>query len=46
VLEIQAAPLRALAEEDCHPGHSTIKQIARALAERLTFARGQLAAAG
>jgi hypothetical protein len=46
VLEIQAAPLRALAEEDCHPGYAIMKQIARVLAERLTFARVQLAAAG
>jgi CRP-like cAMP-binding protein len=44
VLEIQAAPLRALAEEDCHLGYAIMKQISRALAERLTFARVQLAA--
>lgn len=43
-LEIPADVLRALAEEDCHLGYALMKQIARALGERLSFARVQLAA--
>jgi CRP-like cAMP-binding protein len=44
VIEIKAADLRVLAENNCHLGYNVMKQIARALAERLTFARVQLAA--
>jgi CRP/FNR family cyclic AMP-dependent transcriptional regulator len=44
VLEIPGDALRALAEEDCHLGYALMKQIARALGERLSFARVQLAA--
>jgi CRP-like cAMP-binding protein len=44
VIEIDAAGLRALAEDNCHLGYNIMKQIARALGERLTFARVQLAA--
>jgi len=44
VIEIDAAELRALAQENCHLGYNVMLQIARALAERLTMARVQLAA--
>jgi CRP/FNR family cyclic AMP-dependent transcriptional regulator len=41
---IDAAALRAMSEVDCHLGYTIMRQIARALAERLGFARVQLAA--
>lgn len=41
---IEAAPLRTLCEENCHLGYTVMCQVARTLAERLTFARVQLAA--
>ena len=44
VLEIPAEELRVLAEDNCHLGYALMKQVARALGERLTFARVQLAA--
>ena len=34
-MEIPGDALRALAEEDCHLGYNLMRQIARALAERL-----------
>lgn len=43
---IDAAALRALSEVDCHLGYTIMRQIAVALAERLNFARVQLAACG
>ena len=43
-ITIDAAGLRAMSEVDCHLGYTVMRQIARALAERLTFARIQLAA--
>jgi CRP-like cAMP-binding protein len=45
-IAIDAAALRALAEVDCHLGYTVMRQIAVALAERLNFARVQLAACG
>jgi CRP-like cAMP-binding protein len=44
VIEIPAADLRLLSEANCHLGYNLMKQIARALGERLKFARVQLAA--
>jgi CRP-like cAMP-binding protein len=44
VIEIPGDELRALAETNCHLGYNLMKQIARALGERLKFARVQLAA--
>lgn len=43
-IAIDAAGLRAMSEVDCHLGYTVMRQIARALAERLNFARVQLAA--
>jgi CRP-like cAMP-binding protein len=43
VIVIDAAALRAMSEVDCHLGYTVMRQIARALAERLGFARVQLA---
>jgi CRP-like cAMP-binding protein len=43
---IDAAALRALSEVDCHLGYTVMRQVAVALAERLNFARVQLAACG
>lgn len=45
-IAIDAAALRALSEVDCHLGYAVMRQVAVALAERLTFARVQLAACG
>jgi CRP/FNR family transcriptional regulator, cyclic AMP receptor protein len=45
-IAIDAAALRALSEVDCHLGYSVMRQVAIALAERLNFARVQLAACG
>jgi CRP/FNR family transcriptional regulator, cyclic AMP receptor protein len=45
-IAIDAVGLRALSEVDCHLGYSVMRQVARALAERLGFARVQLAACG
>jgi CRP/FNR family transcriptional regulator, cyclic AMP receptor protein len=45
-IAIDAAGLRALSEVDCHLGYAVMRQVARALAERLGFARVQLAACG
>jgi CRP-like cAMP-binding protein len=44
VIEIPGDELRLLAETNCHLGYALMKQIARALGERLKFARVQLAA--
>ena len=38
--------LRALSELDCHLGYTVMRQVSVALAERLGFARAQLAACG
>ncbi len=46
VIAIDAAALRALSEVDCHLGYTVMRQVAVALAERLGFARVQLAACG
>jgi len=43
-IAIDAAGLRALCELSCHLGYTIMRQIARALAERLGFARIELAA--
>ncbi len=43
-IAIDAPGLRAMSEVDCHLGYTLMRQIARALAERLNFARVQLAA--
>lgn len=43
-IAIDAAGLRALCELSCHLGYTVMRQIARALAERLGFAHVQLAA--
>ena len=43
-IAIDAAALRALSEVDCHLGYTIMRQVAVALAERLNFARVQLAA--
>jgi CRP-like cAMP-binding protein len=43
-LAIDAHALRALSELDCHLGYTVMRQVAVALAERLGFARAQLAA--
>jgi CRP-like cAMP-binding protein len=45
-IAIDAAALRALSEVDCHLGYTVMRQVAVALAERLNFARVQLAACG
>lgn len=45
-IAVDAAALRALAEVDCRLGYVIMRQIAVALAERLNFARVQLAACG
>ncbi len=45
-IAIDAAGLRALSEVDCHLGYTVMRQVAVALAERLNFARVQLAACG
>jgi CRP-like cAMP-binding protein len=45
-IAIDAAALRALSEVDCHLGYTVIRQVTVALAERLNFARVQLAACG
>ena len=45
-IAIDAAALRALSEVDCHLGYTVMRQLAVALAERLGFARVQLAACG
>jgi CRP-like cAMP-binding protein len=44
VIEIDAAALRGLTEDNCHLGYAVMKQIARALGERLSNARVQIAA--
>lgn len=44
VIVIDAASLRAMLEDNCHLGYTIMRQVARSLAERLTFARVQLAA--
>ena len=44
VITIDAIGLRAMSEVDYHLGYTIMRQIARALAERLNFARVQLAA--
>jgi CRP-like cAMP-binding protein len=41
---VDAPALRALSEVDCHLGYAIMRQVAVALAERLNFARVQLAA--
>ena len=41
---IDAFALRAMSEVDCHLGYTVMAHIARALAERLSYARVQLAA--
>jgi CRP-like cAMP-binding protein len=43
-IAIDAASLRALCELNCHQGYTVMRQIARALAERLGFALIELAA--
>jgi CRP-like cAMP-binding protein len=43
-LTIDSHALRALSELDCHLGYTIMRQVAVALAERLGFARVQLAA--
>jgi CRP/FNR family cyclic AMP-dependent transcriptional regulator len=43
-LAIDAAGLRALCELSCHLGYAVMRQVARALAERLSFALIQIAA--
>jgi hypothetical protein len=43
-IAIDAAGLRGLCELSCHLGYTIMRQIARALAERLGFARVELAA--
>lgn len=43
---IDAAALRALSEVDCRLGYTVMRQVSVALAERLGFARAQLAACG
>lgn len=43
-IALEATALRALAEVDCHLGYTFMRQVATALAERLNFARVQLAA--
>jgi CRP-like cAMP-binding protein len=43
---VDAGSLRALSEDDCHLGYTIMRQVAVALAERLNFARVQLAACG
>jgi CRP-like cAMP-binding protein len=43
-IAIDAAGLRALSEVDCRLGYTIMRQVAIALAERLGFARTQLAA--
>jgi len=43
-IAIDAAGLRALCELSCHMGYAIMRQIARALAERLSFAFIELAA--
>ncbi len=43
---IDASALRALSEVDCHLGYTVMRQVSVALAERLGFARAQLAACG
>ncbi len=45
-IAIDAAALRAMSEVDCHLGYTVMRQVAAALAERLGFARVQLAACG
>lgn len=44
VIAIDAPGLRALCELNCHLGYTVMRQIARALAERLGFALVELAA--
>lgn len=44
IVAIDAAALRAMSEVDCHLGYTVMRQVAVALAERLNFARVQLAA--
>jgi CRP-like cAMP-binding protein len=43
-IAIDAAGLRALCELSCHLGYTIMRQVARALAERLGFAFVELAA--
>ncbi len=43
-IAIDAPGLRALCEQNCHLGYTVMRQIARALAERLGFAFVELAA--
>jgi CRP-like cAMP-binding protein len=43
-IAIDAAGLRALCELSCHMGYTIMRQVARALAERLSFAFVELAA--
>lgn len=45
IVEINAEALRAMFENDCLLGYKTMHQITKALMERLTFTRVQLAAA-
>lgn len=44
VISIDADGLRAMSEVQCHVGYTIMRQVATALAERLNFARIQLAA--
>ncbi len=43
-IKVDATALRALSETNCHLGYTMMRQIARALAERLSYCRIQLAA--
>lgn len=43
-IAVDASALRAMSEVDCHLGYIIMRHIARALAERLSYARVQLAA--
>lgn len=45
IVKINAEALRALFENDCDLGYKTMHQITKALMERLTYTRVQLAAA-
>ena len=44
-MKIEGAALRAVCEVDCRLGYGLMQQLSRAVAERLHFARLQLAAA-
>jgi thioredoxin reductase (NADPH) len=43
-IRVDAEALRALSETNCHLGYTIMRQIARALSERLSYCRIQLAA--